>query len=148
VELSDRAVGIPVSGFKFDWAQNPPLMFQIYFSSTPDIIKDGTLVYNSTQTVAISNVYDPDKVANITPYVGNTTTVQLDKSVPATKYASLVISGTQGDVQNPGDGATVADWAILREGGGRVVPSSENDGAPWQTKSKRGSGSSFAAVRE
>jgi trehalose/maltose hydrolase-like predicted phosphorylase len=125
VELGHMAKDIPVVGFTLNWAQNPPVGFQIYFSNTSDFQKAGVLVFsqgNSSQAVKISNPYDPTKVADITAYVGNTTEVKLSSSVPATQYACLVISGVQGDVKHPGDGATVADWAILREGGGREVP--------------------------
>ena len=115
------AVGLPVVGFALDWAQHPPLSWQVDFAAAAtDFGTSGAMaVYNST-SVAISAPYDPSKAAEIALYASNTTQVTLSSAVPATRFVRLSIVGNQGD--EPEQGATVAEFAVLRQGGGTLVP--------------------------
>jgi trehalose/maltose hydrolase-like predicted phosphorylase len=120
VDLGASAVGLPVVGFALDWAQNPPTFWSVEFSAVAEFGSvEIELVYN-TSSVDISNPYDAATAAVITPYVSNTTNVTLASAVPARRYVRLTIEGNQG---SPGDtGATVAEFAVVQEGGSRVVP--------------------------
>ncbi|OCK75581.1 carbohydrate-binding module family 32 protein [Lepidopterella palustris CBS 459.81] len=126
VDLGD--VFYPISAFAFDWAANPPLSFDILFSNATipsfTTAEVGTYVNaTSSNTVAISNPYDPTVIPTIAPYVGNTTNVTLASVVWSGRYAHLMI---RGNAEDPGStnatGATVAEWSIISEGGGKVVP--------------------------
>jgi trehalose/maltose hydrolase-like predicted phosphorylase len=119
VDLGTVGVSIPVVGFHLDWAQHPPTSWQVDFASTQDFGSGVNTVYNSTN-VAISVPYDPSKAADIAPYTSNTTDVTLSSAVPATRFVRLSIFGNQGD--EPEQGATVAEFTVLRQGGGSLVP--------------------------
>ena len=99
----------------------PPLSWQVDFAAAAtDFGTSGAMaVYNST-SVAISAPYDPSKAAEIALYASNTTQVTLSSAVPATRFVRLSIVGNQGD--EPEQGATVAEFAVLRQGGGTLVP--------------------------
>lgn len=125
IDLGPGAAGIAVAGFQMDWAQHPPTSWQVDFggASTTDAepINRGTwtTVFNTT-SVAVSNPLDPSKAADITPYVGNTSSVMLPAPVVVNRFVRLSIFGNQGD--SPDQGATVAEFGVIRVGGGRVVP--------------------------
>lgn len=120
VDLGIDGVGIPISGFHIDWAQHPPTSWSVEFASSLDLA-DGLGVAN-TSTVDISTPYDASAVADITPYVSNTTDVSLKSTIASTRYVRFNMTGNQG-VENE-QGATVAEFTVLREGGGRLVPNS------------------------
>jgi trehalose/maltose hydrolase-like predicted phosphorylase len=119
VDVGVGSVGLPVVGFALDWAQHPPVSWQVDFASAQDFSAGVVLVYNSTN-VTISVPYDPSAAADITLYTSNTTQVTLASVVPAARYVRLSIFGNQGD--EPEQGATVAEFAVLRQGGGALVP--------------------------
>lgn len=105
----------PVTGFFFDWAQNPPTNFTVLFHniSTPD----SSAVTATTQSnVAISVPYNTTQINSITPYMSNTTNVTLTPPIYSGRYATLMIQGNQASDLTNAAGATVAEWAII--GGG------------------------------
>lgn len=124
--------GSMVSGFYFDWAQAPPVNATIIFHNQS--LADPVMTYQSTSghgsnyqvvsslhNIAVSNPYNA-QTTNLDVIAipsGNTTNVTLSHSVPATKYASLLIVGNQavGSAQaQTAPGATVAEWAIIGQG--------------------------------
>jgi len=120
VDVGNEGVGLHISGFAVDWAQNPPSSWQVDFSASYDF-SSAKKVYNSTN-VSISSPYNTTKASDITSYASNTTYVTLSSPVPATRFIRLSIFGNQGDMSQLG--ATVAEFAVLRQGGGRLVPNS------------------------
>ncbi|KAF2673208.1 putative acid trehalase [Microthyrium microscopicum] len=118
VDLGAPGVGINITGFHVDWAQAPPMSWQVDFSTSADFSASST-AYNSTN-VTISTPYIAANADDITAYVGNTTDVSLPSGVVATRYVRLSISGSQGAPSTAG--ASVAEFAVLRDGGGRLVP--------------------------
>ncbi|KAJ5885375.1 Acid trehalase [Penicillium taxi] len=125
VELGAGAI---VSGFYFDWAQEPPVNATVIFhNETLDnpvqtyITSDGASVLKvatELNNIILSNPYNATNVDVIAIPAGNTTNVTLSKPIPAARFASLLIVGNQAldavDVQfQNGTGATVAEWAIL-----------------------------------
>lgn len=115
----------PITGFRFDWAQEPPVSYSIVFSNVtlpPFSAQDASTIVNvsSSSNVQISAPYDASKAADIVPYVGNQTNVTLDKAVWSGRYATLIIEGNQADRNATASGATVAEFAIIKEGGGTV----------------------------
>lgn len=121
-----------VSGFHFNWANAPPVNATVIFHNStlrnPELAISGVATHNASKYVVVSSLenikqskpYDPtstdlDEVAIPT---GNTTKIQLDKAVPAPRFATLLVVGNQalGDQPLNGTGATVAEWAILGEG--------------------------------
>ena len=116
-----------ITGFFFDWAQNPPVNFTVSFSNDtePPISSAGlgegeVEIYSDTE-VAVSEPYNTTLVNLITEYMSNKTSVTLDgKQVWSGRYATLRVWGNQVDGFNNGTGATVAEWAILGSRG-RVV---------------------------
>lgn len=102
----------PVTGFFFDWAQNPPTNFTVVFhnTSTPD---SSAVTATSISTVDISAPYDTTLISLITPYMSNTTNVTLIPPVYSGSYATLIIQGNQATNLTNSTGATVAEWAII-----------------------------------
>lgn len=103
-----------ITGFFFDWAQNPPVNFSVAFSNTTSI--DGSeskVIVISQSNVTVSKPYNTTLVAMITEYMSNTTNVTLPTPVWSGRYATLSVWGNQVDTLNNGTGATVAEWAIL-----------------------------------
>lgn len=118
-----------VSGFHFDWAQAPPVNATVVFHnvSTNDPAQavannnKGFDVVLSLTNIQQSNPFNPaanNPNAVVMPQT-NTTDVQLNQPVPASRFASLLIIGNQELGADPlhGTGATVAEWAILGNGG-------------------------------
>lgn len=113
VTLSTQAFQ-PITAFAFDWAQNPPASFTVLFhnsSSSPD--NSNSVVAANVTDVTISNPYDANATALITPYMSNTTNVTLQPPVWSGSYATLQILGNQGNPYDNGTGASVAEWAIV-----------------------------------
>ena len=101
-----------LTGFYFDWAQNPPANFTVtlHNSSTPDA---GDIQAASSTNVTISSPYNATLAGLITAYMSNTTNVTLSKPIASAKYATLAIQGNLGDPASNATGATVAEWAII-----------------------------------
>jgi hypothetical protein len=122
-------MGQLVSGFKFDWAQAPPVNATVIFHNKSlddpvQVFKGGSSkdyqVVSMLSNITLSNPYEPGttNLDAIAIPIGNTTNVTLSAPVPAAKYASLLIVGNQAldevDVKaQNGTGATVAEWAII-----------------------------------
>jgi hypothetical protein len=112
---------VPISGFHFDWAQTPPISYNVAFSNE-SFIKDGTKFVHviSSNNITISDLFNIDDIANILPYDSNTTDVTLKSPVWSGRYARLQIHGAMTDAyltNGNGTGATVAEWAIIQEDG-------------------------------
>lgn len=107
----------PISSFYFDWAQNPPSKFTVLFHNTSS--QDGTVTVVS-ENVEISVPYDPTLVAEITPYMSNTTNVTLSPPVWSGKYATLQILGNQVSNLTNTTGASVAEWAMVGSAGKKL----------------------------
>lgn len=118
VDLGVEGVGIPISGFTFDWAQKPPTSWSVEFASDSGFA-DRLGVANASK-VDISIVYDAAAEVKITAYVSNSTNVTLTPTILSTRYVRLNMTGNQGDDSE--EGATVAEFTVLREGGGRLIP--------------------------
>jgi len=118
VDLGSEGVGLSISGFHFDWAQHPPKSWSVEFASSINFA-DGVGVANAS-SVDVSSPYDAAKAADITPYVSNSTDVSLDGTVISRRYVRFNMTGNQGE--GNGEGATVAEFTVLRDGGGRLVP--------------------------
>jgi hypothetical protein len=116
VDLGPQAAGIQVAGFALDWAQHPPASWEVEFQSAAGAWE----TVFSASSVDVSNPWDPNAAADITPYVGNTTSATLAAPVTVDRFVRLSIAGNQGDT--PDQGATVAEFSVVRVGGGRVVP--------------------------
>ncbi|KAJ5377981.1 Acid trehalase [Penicillium cataractarum] len=125
----EHEAGQLVSGFKFDWAQAPPINATIIFhnktlSNPAQTYESGSSsdyqVISSLRNITLSNPYQ-EGVTNLDAIaipVGNTTNVTLSSPVPVARFASLLIVGNQAldevDVKaGNGTGATVAEWAII-----------------------------------
>lgn len=111
VDLGTEAQGQLVSGFRFDWAQEPPTGYRVAFSNDTG---DSAQIVNATSTnnVEISNPYDASTVSLIQPYSSNTTNVTLSEHIYAGRYAVLTVWGNQAGGGN-GVGASVAEFAII-----------------------------------
>lgn len=103
----------PITGFFFDWAQNPPSNFTVLFHNTSSPSDPSAVVATSVSSVDISVPYNASEVALITPYMSNTTNVTLNPPVWSGSYATLEIQGNQVSNATNSTGATVAEWAIL-----------------------------------
>jgi len=117
------------SGFHFEWAQAPPVNASVIFHDEPlqghvsvAALGPSARVVATLTDIEQSRPYDEQAtdLNEIQIPVGNTTTIQLDQSVPIARYATLVISGNQALLAGDEDvGATVAEWAILGPNSGR-----------------------------
>ena len=104
-----------IKGLYFDWAQNPPTNFTVYFHNMSDVDVKTTGAVISMTMIAISNPYNATEASLIVPYMSNTTNVTFTDPVYSGKYATLMIQGNQGDpiTSNQRTGATVAEFAII-----------------------------------
>ena len=102
----------PVTGFFFDWAQNPPINFTVSFHNSTDI---GTtaITVASLANIGVSKPYNQTLANIIAPYQSNTTNLTLPEPVYSGRYATLTIVGNQANPYNNASGATVAEWAII-----------------------------------
>lgn len=103
----------PVTGFHFDWAQNPPTNISVIFHNSSDVTDSSAITVTDNLQIDISNPYDANTTYIIAPYVGNTTNVTLESAAYSGRFATLQIQGNQVDTYNNGTGGTVAEWAIL-----------------------------------
>ncbi|MCJ1226364.1 hypothetical protein MMC12_003014 [Toensbergia leucococca] len=111
VSLIDQAFQ-PITGFSFDWAQNPPANFSVAFHNASTL--DSSAITATTMTdIPISDPYNATLVNIIQPYSSNTTNITLVNPIYSGSYATLTIEGNQGNPFNNGTGATVAEWAII-----------------------------------
>ncbi|KAL8674082.1 MAG: hypothetical protein Q9168_001517 [Polycauliona sp. 1 TL-2023] len=107
----------PVTGFHFDWAQNPPTNISVIFHNSSDVADQSAVKVTDNLRIEISEPYDANSTYIIAPYTSNTTNVTLDSAVYSGQYATLQIQGSQVDSYNNGTGGTVAEWAILGTAG-------------------------------
>ena len=107
----------PIAGFAFDWAQNPPISFEVFLHNGSDYTSPSAVMATQQGNVSVSMPYDPDTVAEITRYMSNTTNVTLEAPVWSGRFATLVVLGNQADNASNATGASVAEWAIIGEGG-------------------------------
>ena len=104
-----------VTGYYFDWAQNPPTNFTVTFHNTSTPTSAGT-----STNVTISTPYNATLASLITPYTSNTTNISLSSPIYSAQYATLAIQGNQGDPASNATGATVAEWAIIGSAGQKM----------------------------
>lgn len=121
-----------VSEILMDWGNLPPERFAVWFSnsssglptaatsssdfsSSPSLTSfGGAGIQNVTSgivSVNISQPYDPVTAFEIQTYVGNQTNVTLSQSVWSGRYAVL---GIEGNLNGSAQGATVAEWSLVR----------------------------------
>ncbi len=113
VDFGPSSPFIPVIGLSFDWAQHPPISYSVTFSNTSSTSTASGVQVASSRNVTIDKPYDEENAVRVTPYMSNTTNVTLQAGVWSGRYATLVISGNQGDLASNATGATVAEWAII-----------------------------------
>ncbi|KAL8790430.1 MAG: hypothetical protein Q9213_000582 [Squamulea squamosa] len=118
----------PVTGFHFDWAQNPPTNISVIFHNSSDVTDSTAVRVTDNVQVEISIPYDANSTYVVAPYVSNTTNITLDTPVYSGQYATLQIQGNQVDSFNNGTGATVAEWAILGVDGQTMTRATEKEG--------------------
>lgn len=115
---------VPITGFHFDWAQDPPASYSVTFSNSSG--SSGGVNVTSSNAVAISSPYDAATASDIVAYMSNMTNVTLSEPVYSGMYATLVIEGNQANDGTPnalnGSGASVAEWAIIASDGSNVQP--------------------------
>ena len=102
----------PVTGFFFDWAQNPPTNFSVVFHND-STVNASAVTATSQSSVPVSMPYNATQINLITPYLSNTTNVTLSPAVYSGSYATLMIQGSQANNATNATGATVAEWAII-----------------------------------
>lgn len=102
----------PVTGFFFDWAQNPPTNFTVVFHND-STVDTSAITATSQSSVPISMPYNATQINLITPYLSNTTNVTLSPAVYSGSYATLMVQGSQASNASNATGATVAEWAII-----------------------------------
>ncbi|KAI9700687.1 MAG: hypothetical protein M1836_002056 [Candelina mexicana] len=111
VDLGPSTPFIPIIALSFDWAQNPPVSYSVTFSNTSSA--SSVVQVSSSNNVTVEKPYDASKAAFVTPYMSNTTNVTLLSPVWSGRFATLTISGNQGDVASNATGGTVAEWAVI-----------------------------------
>jgi hypothetical protein len=124
---------VKVKAFYFDWAQAPPVSFRVEFpngsssdnATSPMFYDPASAIQVASQDpVAVSLPFDEATVADVVPYISNTTLLTLHPPVAVgaagggAMYASLRITGNQGIVSedkfNSSEvGGEVAEWGII-----------------------------------
>ncbi|TKA79627.1 hypothetical protein B0A49_03140 [Cryomyces minteri] len=115
----------PITGFAFDWAQSPPDSYLVTFSNSSSPGSSAASAVNVVSAnVSISAPFQAAEFFEILPYVSNTTNATLAAPVWSGEFATLTIKGNQGTKGTinalNGTGATVAEWAIIAQGGQAV----------------------------
>lgn len=119
-----------VTGFHFDWAQNPPTNISVIFHNSSKATDSSAVTVVDNVKVEISIPYDANNTYIVAPYVSNTTNITLDSPVHSGQYATLQIQGNQVDSYNNGSGATVAEWAILGTDGQTMTADTAKEVSP------------------
>lgn len=109
----------PVNKIMMDWGEQPPALFEIYFtnSSLPPFLAQpfhDDIRSVTAGEVEISAPWDPVTAYEIRTYVGNQTNITLSEAVWSGRYAHLGVSGNQYG-KGVVDGGTVAEWNLIRE---------------------------------
>ncbi|KAF7122062.1 hypothetical protein CNMCM5793_000017 [Aspergillus hiratsukae] len=127
VTLADAEINSKVSGFHFNWWQDPPVNATVIFHD--EMLENPVAAMSSAHgnsqyrvVTTLTNIeqsqpynaetFDPNLVVLAT---GNTTDVTLTQTVHMSRYATLLISGSQAGGE---EGATVAEFVIVGEGKG------------------------------
>jgi len=133
VHLSDYTF-YPITGFSLDWAQYPPKSFLIQFHNLTEFTANMVVNVTSSDNVAVEKPYNAASAALILPYSSNSTNITLDRPVWSARYATLSIFGNQGDNSTSAPGATVAEFAIIAKGVGRLPVGfkEKRRAAPWR----------------
>ena len=154
-ELANQTASITVEvprGYKvlsmdFDWAQAPPYNYSVRFHNQTD--EEGIVA--ASGNVSISKPYDPQRVNTIVPVGANTTDMVMNGGqggrggdVYTSRYATLSIwgswaNGSIGRMNMSGDGASVAEWAIVVEDPPSGMPEGAN-ASSGPVRSKRTDG--------
>lgn len=100
----------PITGFTFDWVQNPPASYAVSFSNSST--DAGVPVWRDGD-VTVSNPYDATTVDRLVRYGSNTTNVSLGSPVWSGRYAMLSLTGNR-NVDGDGGGASVGEWGIVK----------------------------------
>jgi hypothetical protein len=105
----------PVSGLYFDWGIRPPKNVSVYIGN----MTDGETIFGNEIVITVDGVEPSlpfDAVAaamsdqNVTPVVGNSTTVAVAGGAWSGDYVRLVVEGCW---EEDGEGATVGEFALL-----------------------------------
>ncbi|CAM1508678.1 Fc.00g055260.m01.CDS01 [Cosmosporella sp. VM-42] len=146
VTLAEEELGTQVSGFSFNWAQAPPVNATVIFHNKT--LRNPAVAFNSNPQgsdyaviSSLTNIKLSDPYLKATTNldtiaipIGNMTNVTLSEPVPATRFASLLITGNQalGDTEvraKNGTGATVSEWVIIGQGKSDVESAAGNSNA-------------------
>lgn len=112
VDLTDVDFA-PVKSIHVDWAAAVASSFSVVFHNTSDHAGvDSRRV--DVPNVNITIPYNASAESIVQRYLGNSTTISLaDKEVWSGRYATLLMTGNQGDDSSSAPGASVAEWAVL-----------------------------------
>ncbi|KAK7737315.1 alpha,alpha-trehalase ath1 [Cytospora paraplurivora] len=154
IDLGEETAGQSVVGFRFDWAQAPPVGYYVAFSNTSSsggietAAGEGAVNVTRSESVEVSTPYDAATVYLITSYASNTTNVTLDSPVYSGRYATLTIWGNQA-TGDDGVGATVAEFAVIVDEGASNDTGTETGGGSGNSSGgDSGSGGDGDGYRE
>jgi hypothetical protein len=112
---------VPITAIHFDWAQAPPTSYAVTFHNLSDTTQVPPVNVTASDNVEISDPFEVSQQFVIRPYMSNSTNVTLETPVWSARYATLEVRGNQAQTgtenEKNGTGATVAEWAIIAEGG-------------------------------
>ena len=112
-DLSDVAFA-PVKSIHINWAAAVASNFSVIFHNASDHTACVDSRAIDVPNVNISISYNPSEESIVRHYLGNTTTINLaGKDVWTGRYATLQVTGNQGDKSRSAPGASVAEWAVL-----------------------------------
>ncbi|RJE22513.1 acid trehalase [Aspergillus sclerotialis] len=104
----------PVKSIHINWATAVASNFSVIFHNTSDHTAGVDSKTIDVPDVKISIPYNPSEQSIVRHYLGNTTTIDLTgKNVWTGRYATLLVTGNQGDMSRSAPGASVAEWAVL-----------------------------------
>jgi hypothetical protein len=106
----------PISGMYFDWGARPPKSAVVYLGNQTD----GESLYGNEIVITVDGItpslpYNAEAAAKsndeVTPVVGNTTTLDVEGGAWSGIYARLVVEGCW---EEDGKGATVGEFVIYK----------------------------------
>ena len=102
----------PLKGAELNWGRLPPNKFTILTTTEkPDEPHQGWTEVFHTDTVPITDPYDPKHALDVRNRIGNTTSVDFGRNDIQGRWVKLVVEGSK--ALRPGIGAQVAEFALL-----------------------------------
>lgn len=119
VDLGQNTTSRLVTDLHFDWGEEPPVSFEVFFSNhslPPFTGAEADVRSISAGNVSINRPFNESNVAEIRPVEYNRTMLSLKEPMWSARYVHLGIRGNWA-AENETIGGTVAEWSLVARDG-------------------------------